>query len=219
MPPTSNSPTTEKGCFEDLMNEAKDLIARKDKIEEELRELEDLLIAAGIGMDEPLVDSAGFPRSEIDVHSIRTSRNLIYRLRNDHRAIMVDIERILHKIHEAKRLQAQQEDESTPSSSTTTAQTATATERPPAFTVVNAVAPDSPAYAAGLRRNDNILKFGPVNASNHQRLQALNVLISQSENQQIPVTLSREGQIMELVVTPKSGWGGRGTLGCHLLPL
>jgi 26S proteasome non-ATPase regulatory subunit 9 len=219
MPPGSNSPTTEKGCFDDLMSEAKDLIARKDKIEQELRELEDLLIDAGIGMDEPLVDNAGFPRSEIDVHSIRTSRNLIHRLRNDHRAIMSDIEKVLHKIHEEKRLQAQQEEAEVSISSTSTTRTEIINEIPPAFAVVNAVAPDSPAYAAGLRRNDNILKFGLVNATNHQRLQALNVLISQSENQQIPITLLRDGQTVEVVVTPRSGWGGRGTLGCHLLPL
>jgi 26S proteasome non-ATPase regulatory subunit 9 len=218
MPPVSNSPTSEKGSLEDLMSEAKDLIARKDKVEEELRELEDLLITAGVGMDEPLVDNAGFPRSEIDVHSIRTSRNLIHRLRNDHKAVMSDIEKLLHKIHEEKRRQPQQEEQA-PIPSTSTAETINFNEMPSAFAVVNAVAPDSPAYTAGLRRHDHILKFGSINASNHQRLQALNALISQSENQQISITLLRDAQTMEIVVTPKSGWGGRGTLGCHLLPL
>jgi 26S proteasome non-ATPase regulatory subunit 9 len=220
MPPVFNSPTMQTD-FSELMKEAKELIEKKDKIEEELRELEDQLVTAGIGMEEPLVDNSGFPRSEIDVHSVRTSRNLIIRLRNDHKAVMVDIENILHRIHEAKR----EEQETTDNSATMTTETlrededTAMTELPVAFAIVNAVAPDSPAYLAGLRRNDSILKFGHLNISNHQRLQALNVLISQSENQQVPITLLRDGNVIEVVVTPKSGWGGRGTLGCHLLPL
>ncbi|KAL0569987.1 hypothetical protein ABG067_009449, partial [Albugo candida] len=53
MPPISNSPTIGTN-FDDLMKEAKELIEKKDKIEQELRELEDRLLAAGIGMEEPL---------------------------------------------------------------------------------------------------------------------------------------------------------------------
>ena len=54
----------------------------------------------GMGMKEPLVDSSGFPRSDVDVHTIRTLRNQIVRLQNDHRQIMNDIEQALHQIHQ-----------------------------------------------------------------------------------------------------------------------
>ncbi|OBZ86584.1 26S proteasome non-ATPase regulatory subunit 9 [Choanephora cucurbitarum] len=223
MPPAINEPTTPslEPTIDELMGEAKQLITRKDKIEEELRELEDLLISAGVGMDEPLVDSAGFPRSEIDVHSIRTSRNMIHRLRNDHRSVMTDIEKVLHKIHEAKRNEKQQEEEEEATTSTVAPPTASVViqEVPVAFAIVNAVAPDSPADSAGLRRNDQIFKFGHINSTNHERLQALYGLISRSENHQVTVSVLREGQTIDIVVTPRSGWGGRGTLGCHLLPL
>lgn len=208
MPPVSNN--TVAPDFEELMSQAKELIARKDKIEQDLRDLEDRLVQAGIGMQEPLVDHAGFPRSEIDVHSVRMDRNLVIRLRNDHKAVMVDIENILHQIHQAKRDQPERINK---------VDDTIMIETPVAFAIVNAVAPDSPAYLAGLRRNDSILKFGHLDASNNQRLQALNVLISQSENQQVPITFLRDGQTKNVTVTPKSGWGGRGTLGCHLLPL
>ncbi|KAI8088054.1 uncharacterized protein B0P05DRAFT_531278 [Gilbertella persicaria] len=216
MPPAINNPQTPllDPTLDELMDQAKQLMTRKDKIEEELRELEDVLISAGIGMEEPLVDSAGFPRSEIDVHSIRTSRNRIHRLRNDHRSLMADIESVLHDIHKAKKPEPRTTE--TLAAPTTTVVIA---EVPVAFAVVNAVAPDSPAYQAGLRRNDQIIKFGHIDTTNHQQLQALNGLISASENQTLSVTVLREGQTVQLSVTPQSGWGGRGTLGCHLLPL
>lgn len=227
MPPVVNSPTMQVD-FSDLMKEAKVLIEKKDKIEGELQELEDQLVAAGIGMDEPLVDRSGFPRSEIDVHSVRTSRNLVIRLRNDHKTVMADIENILHRIHEAKREEQQQQQQEQAQQQQGTSSTAANTEEQQditmievlvPFAIVNAVAPDSPAHSAGLRRNDSILKFGHLNSSNHQRLQALNVLISQSENRRVPITLLRDGNTIQVTVTPRSGWGGRGTLGCHLLPL
>ncbi|KAI9473843.1 MAG: hypothetical protein EXX96DRAFT_320661 [Benjaminiella poitrasii] len=204
--------------MDQLMKEAKELMASKDEIEQQLNELEQVLNGAGIGMDEPLVDASGFPRAEIDVHQIRNTRSLIHRLRNDHRNVMSNIESILHRIHDAKRNE--------PTITTNTTTTVDNHDPTPsnqslvAFAIVNAVAPDSPAYTAGLRRNDRILKFGHVDATNHERLQALNTLVSQSENRAVSVAVMREdGNRFDFVVTPKSGWGGRGTLGCHILPL
>ncbi|KAI7873694.1 uncharacterized protein EV154DRAFT_527754 [Mucor mucedo] len=204
--------------FDSLMSQAKDLIAKKDKIEADLSDIDARLAETGVGMQEPLVDSSGFPRAEIDVHSVRIDRNQVIRLRNDHKAVMADIERILHEIHQAKR-----------AGSATTGGAAndvthlseedTIETTPVAFAIVNAVAPDSPAYSAGLRRNDRICKFGHIDEKNHQNLLALNALIGQSENIPVPVSLLRDGEILNITVTPKSGWGGRGTLGCHLLPL
>ncbi|KAK4519172.1 mitogen activated protein kinase 2 [Mucor velutinosus] len=233
MPPVSNSPTLQ-GDYDILMKDAQELIARKDKLEQELRELEDVLISAGVGMDTPLVDNAGFPRSEIDVHTIRTSRNMIHRLRNDHRDIMSEIEATLHRIHQLKK--ASDEAGTTTSAPTSTSSTSSTNattsdsignisdatrsdERPIPFAVVNAVAPDSPAYNSGLRRNDQVVQFGGIHAGNHSRLQALNTLISHSENQTLTLSVLRDGISLQMLIRPRSGWGGRGTLGCHLLPL
>ncbi|CAG8531036.1 9694_t:CDS:2 [Paraglomus occultum] len=89
-----------------------------------------------------------------------------------------------------------------------------------AFALVNAVAPDSPASEAGLQRNDKIIRFGHLHADNHQALQAVNSLVSGSENESIDVTIERgdEGRLV-LKLTPKRGWGGRGLLGCHIIPI
>lgn len=233
MPPVSSSPTLQ-GDYDALMKDAQELIARKDKLEQELRELEDVLISAGVGMDTPLVDNAGFPRSEIDVHTIRTSRNMIHRLRNDHRDIMSEIETILHRIHQLKKASDEAGTSTSESASTSSAsnditttsnslgnisETTGSDERPIPFAVVNAVAPDSPAYNSGLRRNDQIVQFGGIHAGNHNRLQALNTMISHSENQTLTLSILRDGISLQMLIRPRSGWGGRGTLGCHLLPL
>ncbi|OAD05109.1 hypothetical protein MUCCIDRAFT_171085 [Mucor lusitanicus CBS 277.49] len=201
------------------MKDAQELIARKDKLEQELRELEDVLISAGVGMDTPLVDNAGFPRSEIDVHTIRTSRNMIHRLRNDHREIMSEIEAILHRIHQLKKASDEAGTSTSAPTSTSSTSTTRSDERPIPFAVVNAVAPDSPAYNSGLRRNDQIVQFGGIHAGNHNRLQALNTMISHSENQTLTISILRDGISLQMLIRPRSGWGGRGTLGCHLLPL
>ncbi|KAI8643724.1 hypothetical protein BD408DRAFT_414444 [Parasitella parasitica] len=229
MPPVSNSPTIQSN-YDTLMKDAQNLITRKTNLEQELKELEIVLTSAGVGMDTPLIDNEGFPRSELDIQTIRTSRSMIHRLRNDHREIMLEIEKILHRIHQLKKANGEATADA-PSSSTSnppnnTANTAATTLTEPttvggpiAYAVVNAIAPDSPAYGAGLRRNDRITQFGHINSTNHDRLQAINRLIIDKEEQQIPVTILRDEIHLQIVVTPRSGWGGRGTLGCHLLPL
>ncbi|KAI8984369.1 hypothetical protein BDF20DRAFT_817082 [Mycotypha africana] len=216
------------------MAEAKALMNKKDEIEKQLRDLNESLESTGAGMSEPLIDNAGFPLAELDIHAIRINRNAAIRLRNDHRAVMSDVEKVLHKIHEANRRKRENDSQQNASLSTeknelqNSKNTATvdllnqqqqAITTPP-FAIVNAVAPDSPAYEAGLRRNDKIVQFGHVNANNHDQLRALNTLVSTSENRQIPITIMRDSSsTVRLIVTPRSGWGGRGTLGCHILPL
>ncbi|KAI9497914.1 hypothetical protein BDB00DRAFT_802537 [Zychaea mexicana] len=204
-----------------LVKEAQALVAKKDEIEAQLRELEEGLRIQGVGMDQPLIDRSGFPRSDVDVAAARTSRNLVHRLRNDHKDAMKEIEQVLHAVHEASR-KVDQERKTTPptqqqeqqgsSSSHVSAQPTTP------FARVNAVAPDSPADASGLQRNDKVVKFGHVHAENHDRLQALNRLVGQSENKAISVLVLRDSQSIDLTLTPKK-WSGRGTLGCHIVPL
>lgn len=199
----------------DLIKEAQALVAKKDEIEAQIRELHDTL--QGVGMDEPLVDRSGFPRSDIDVAAVRTSRHMIHCLRNDHKDIMKAIEQALHAVHEAQRKTNKDADKSRAAATTSPAR-----EQPLLpFAIVNAVAPDSPADQSGLLRGDKLLRFGSVHKDNHDRLQALNRLVSQSEGIAISVTVLRENssEPIQLSLTPRSGWGGRGTLGCHILPI
>ncbi|KAI9016290.1 putative 26S proteasome non-ATPase regulatory subunit Nas2 [Phycomyces nitens] len=209
-----------------LISEAQELMKQKDNLEKELEDLEEGLRFQGVGMDQPLIDSSGFPRSDVDVAAARVSRNQIHRLRNDYKALMTEIENTLHAIHEAKRQQdAVASVESTETPSVILVDTPQVSIEPETtmslepFAVVNAVAPDSPAYSAGLRRGDKIVKFGSVNAENHNRLQALNELVQQSLGLPIAVTVRREDDQLELTLVPRQGWGGRGSLGCHIIPV
>ncbi|KAG2220373.1 hypothetical protein INT45_006544 [Circinella minor] len=211
-----------------LVKEAQVLIAKKDDIESQIHELEEGLQLQGVGMDESLIDSSGFPRSDVDVATARTFRNLVHRLRNDHKDIMKEIESALHAVHEETRKQSstlQQEQKDQGENSTTKMNNndmeqedkKVPSKKP--FALVNAVAPDSPADKSGLQRNDKVIQFGNIHAENHDRLQALNRLVGQSEDKSIQVIILRNDQsIIELVLTPKK-WSGRGTLGCHIVSL
>lgn len=93
------------------------------------------------------------------------------------------------------------------------------------FAKVNAVAPSSPAQEAGLQVGDKIRSFGPVHWRNHENLGKVADVVQRNEGRTVLVKIAREdaarqsSQDLELYLTPRSGWGGRGTLGCHLLPL
>ncbi|CAO3609324.1 unnamed protein product [Cunninghamella echinulata] len=87
------------------------------------------------------------------------------------------------------------------------------------FAKVNAVAPDSPASSAGLQRNDQIIQFGNITATNHQQLQALAGVVSTNIGQSIEIKIMRDQQEMILSLIPRMDWGGRGALGCHIVPI
>uniref|UniRef100_A0A673GQJ9 26S proteasome non-ATPase regulatory subunit 9 n=1 Tax=Sinocyclocheilus rhinocerous TaxID=307959 RepID=A0A673GQJ9_9TELE len=54
------------------------LIKRKGDIEEQIKAYHDMLqTQAGVGMDAPLVDVEGFPRADVDLYKVRTTRHNI----------------------------------------------------------------------------------------------------------------------------------------------
>jgi 26S proteasome non-ATPase regulatory subunit 9 len=89
-----------------------------------------------------------------------------------------------------------------------------------AFARVDGVAPSSPAAEAGLRREDLILKFGSLARSSfaENSLQPLADLVSVNENRELQVIILRSEETMSLKLIPRKGWGGRGMLGCHIVP-
>lgn len=72
-----------------------------------------------------------------------------------------------------------------------------------------------------LMPGDEIVRFGEVNATNHANLQALAALVQRSEGHVIPVSVLRNNghQSVVLSLTPHTNWGGRGSLGCHIVPI
>ena len=55
---------------------------------------------ADVGMNGPLIDNEGYPRNDIDIVKVRTARQKIICLMNDHKEIMKKISDALECIHQ-----------------------------------------------------------------------------------------------------------------------
>ncbi|KAG0092449.1 putative 26S proteasome regulatory subunit [Podila epicladia] len=184
-------------------------------------------------MTDRLVDSNGFPRSDIDLVAVTTARSNIVKLKNDHKAVMLQIEEALHAVHAealAEREKKKQEvaqvaaiqDPTSSSTSSTTAHTShpgsgsnTAEAHLTPFAKVNAVAPDSPSKEAGLLQGDKIVAFGTVTASTPNVMPSLSEHVQSRENKPILVKVLRgdASELHSVILVPRQGWGGRGMLG------
>jgi 26S proteasome regulatory subunit N4 len=201
------------------------LITKKDNLEEELKALGSVLDSHGVNMQTTLTTFDGYPRSDIDVAQIRVTRARIIALRNDWKNMMDKIEKGLHEHHADIQAAASAEK---PETTEPSLSSAPAVQRPPSppetpFAKVNSVEPGSPANEAGLKAGDKIRRFGEAIWSNHANLRKVSEVVQQNTGRPILVKIVREGpaqaQELELRLTPRQGWGGRGSLGCHILPI
>ena len=78
---------------------------------------------------------------------------------------------------------------------------------------------DSPAADAGLRVGDLILQVGDVKRS-PEAMSKLPALIQEKEDKSVEVVVLREGEheTRTLSLTPRSGPGHQGLLGCQVVP-
>lgn len=117
-------------------------------------------------MNTPLTTPDGFPRADLDVAQVRTTRSRIIYLKNDYKALMNVIEKAIHE-HFANNIPL-------PTPAASAASTSKPAIRPAPldapFAKVNSVVPGSPADTAGLKGGDEIRNFGYVNKSNHDGL-------------------------------------------------
>lgn len=187
------------------------LIKRKDDIEEQIKAYYDMLQTAGVGMDAPLVDVEGFPLADVDLYKVRTARQNISCLQNDHKSIMVEIEEALHQLHATARVEHKKDE-------TNMEVTESTVSLPAPFALADAVTQGSPAFQAGLRVGDEIIEFGSINAQNFRNLRDVASVVQHSEGKSLRVGVIRSGQEVHLNLTPKQ-WSGRGLLGCNLVPL
>ncbi|KAJ5769824.1 uncharacterized protein N7511_001875 [Penicillium nucicola] len=212
-----------------------DLMQEKQRLEDELQALSAVLDSHGVRMTSSLTTFDGYPRDDIDIAQVRTTRVRIIHLRNDHKAVMQLLEKGIHA-HFANLQNTPDAQPTTNGTSATpsaqpteqpTAQPATVASATPgtAFAKVNSVVPGSPADQAGLRAGDAIRSFGSVNWLNHERLSKVSETVQQNQGRPVSVKVSRTGPIgsspleLDLQLTPRQNWGGRGMLGCHLVPL
>ncbi|KAG7006930.1 hypothetical protein G7Y79_00012g032660 [Physcia stellaris] len=164
----------------------------------------------------------GFPRADLDVAQIRTTRSRIIHLRNDYKALMSRIETGLHAHHAS--IQASSPPVSKPEPINSADPSSALPETP--FARVNSVVEGSPADTAGLKAGDRIRRFGTANWMNHEKLAKVAEVVQGSEGRPVLVKVIREEpgpgaekKELQLQLTPRRNWGGRGLLGCHLLPI
>lgn len=190
-------------------------------------------------MTTSLISFDGYPRPDIDVAQIRTTRARIIRLKNDYKELMSKIE---------VGLQDHWANASSTATTTSTPTTASSSSQPTAlsgstsgreststrsgaaparaearvevpFAKVNTVVPSSPADTAGLKPGDKVTRFGYVDWMNHEKLARVAQVVQGNEGREVAVKVIRGDDRIEVKLTPRRDWGGRGLLGCHLLPL
>ncbi|KAJ7323374.1 26S proteasome non-ATPase regulatory subunit 9 [Desmophyllum pertusum] len=196
------------------MQKVKDLMAKKDAIEKEIKEFQDTLDSQkGVGMQGTLIDEQNYPRSDIDVYAVRVARNRIICLQNDHKVLMKEIEEGIHEIH--ARAREQKDNEKETKEDTEMADISTKLK---AFLRVDSVAEGSPSSQAGLKIGDHILKFGSISGENFNGLQDIASVVQHSKGIPVSITVEREERTQTLSLTPNT-WSGRGLLGCHIVPV
>ncbi|KAI0164880.1 hypothetical protein GGR57DRAFT_215536 [Xylariaceae sp. FL1272] len=199
-----------------------ELQQKKDNMEAELKALGGVLDSHNVNMETPLMTRDGFPRADIDVAQIRTTRSRIIHLKNDYKDLMNAIEKHLHE-HFASLQETDTVASATTDRATMMGDSLPQTLEEP-FAKVNSVESNSPADAAGLKAGDEIRNFGYVNKENNEGLRKVGECVQGNEGQRVLVKVSRRGdasarQELQLYLTPRRNWGGRGMLGCHILPL
>ena len=133
-------------------------------------------------MNTSLTTPDGFPRSDIDVAQIRTTRARIIYLKNDHKAVMKSLEEAVHEQFATGKPVEQISTQNAQGSSAVSVAVAPAPVVEPPFARVNAVVPASPAEQAGMQVGDKVTKFGWVNWTNHERLGKVAHVVQQNEN-------------------------------------
>ncbi|ESZ99303.1 26S proteasome non-ATPase regulatory subunit 9 [Sclerotinia borealis F-4128] len=197
---------------------------KKDNIEAEIKALSGVLDSHGVDMSTRLLTPDGFPRADLDVAQIRSTRSRIIYLKNDYKALMSVIEKHIHE-HFARLAEDPKTVEPIIVNGAQASEIIGSTDEPALldlpFAKVNSIAAGSPADDAGLKAGDTIRNFGYVNHANHDGLKRVGECVQGNEGREVMVKVSRGlgRQELQLTLTPRRDWGGRGLLGCHILPL
>ncbi|XP_030523560.1 26S proteasome non-ATPase regulatory subunit 9 isoform X2 [Rhodamnia argentea] len=221
----------------DLKAETMKLMEKRTAIEAEMNVIiERLTRPGGPGLSGNLVDSEGFPRTDIDIPVVRAERRRLSELRNDHKEITDKLDENIQVLHSARLAprsapakgsggavgldltNTSHVDAAASESSHNIAQRDTPTDmdvvilsRP--FAVVDEITDGSPAAEDGLQLGDQIVKFGNVESGDNL-LQRLSSEAQANQGHALTLVAMRQGEPINLTVTPRA-WQGRGLLGCH----
>ncbi|KAM3727538.1 putative 26S proteasome non-ATPase regulatory subunit [Dirofilaria immitis] len=196
------------------MDSVKKLIAERDEIDRRIAKEEEILKMNNIDMQRSLVDAEGFPITSVDVYSVRRARYAIICAQNDRQKLTSEIEKAMLILHQQKRdcITAHSEHEKVDGISTVHR-----TSNAP-FATIAKVMESSPAFRAGLKDGDQLIQFGSLHAGNFSDIKELRVIVQNSIDKPIRVTVLRNNRPIRLELIPQA-WSGKGTLGCSVLPV
>lgn len=151
---------------------------KRNSLRETVDALYDVLQSHNVTMTTPLTVD-GFPRADIDVHQIRSTRHQIIRLENDIEAVQKELEEAVMGHWQKDKAETNGTGSSlTNGVATTSTHTSASTPTIHAnhvvpFATVGVVSDGSPAASAGLKTNDKIVRLGNVEATTPRIPQAL----------------------------------------------
>ncbi|THD26050.1 26S proteasome non-ATPase regulatory subunit 9 [Fasciola hepatica] len=206
-----------------LRDKIQSLSLQKSDIEREIQSQSEILsMNGGIGLKGSLLDPEGYPRNDIDIVAVRTARNRIIRLNNDHRTVMIALEDALHQMHGLLRQVGSDErveqdmcldhehSYSVPPSQTVLAP----------FLLIDDVRPGSMAEQSGLQVNDIISRFGSVTADNFSSLQDISSVLHNTPPQgTIPVVVHRKSMQNKTYHIELIKPSDASAIGLHVTPL
>ncbi len=220
------------------MNTAlRELQSKRESLEQEADAIHSELMNPGpngqkaAGINDPLTDVNGYPRSDIDVYRVRGLRNRLSIINTDYKNTMMEIEKELQVIHtnvqdasvflgEPGSVLSQAPPPATmkasfPSSSSSSSSSNDQFATAIAMAKIDEVTPGSPADNAGLIVGDFLLQFGKITASNPTPRAAipreLQSYVGTDEDLQVTVRRST-GETVTLQINLPEGV----RLGCHL---
>ncbi|KAL7097231.1 hypothetical protein ACP275_10G130900 [Erythranthe tilingii] len=209
-----------------LKAETMKLMDKRSDMEAELNIIiERLCQPGGPGLSGNLLDSEGFPRSDIDIPTVRADRHRLAELRSNHKDITEKINQNIELLHSAKLTPTTAAvTDSGPKDQVLNTGTSLFVNNPIVavdvdlvlsrpFAMVDEINEASPAAEDGLQLGDQIVKFGNVEIGENA-LQRLAAEGQEKQGQAVPLVVMRQGSVINMTVTPRA-WSGRGLLGCH----
>ncbi|KAM4125650.1 hypothetical protein ACB094_01G325900 [Castanea mollissima] len=188
-----------------VKSETMALMDKRSALEAEMNAIIDRLCQpGGPGLSGNLVDSEGFPRSDIDIPVVRAERRRLS-VQGNPEGSNNQNSPVVSDVPSASSHNVVLRDSSSDMDVDVMASIP--------FAMVDEIADASPAAEDGLQLGDQIVKFGNVEAGEN----LLQRLASEAQTNQgcaIPVVIMRQGAPINLTVTPRT-WLGRGLLGCH----
>eukprot|EP00603_Paraphysomonas_imperforata_P006441 CAMPEP_0114413472 /NCGR_PEP_ID=MMETSP0103-20121206/874_1 /TAXON_ID=37642 ORGANISM="Paraphysomonas imperforata, Strain PA2" /NCGR_SAMPLE_ID=MMETSP0103 /ASSEMBLY_ACC=CAM_ASM_000201 /LENGTH=192 /DNA_ID=CAMNT_0001581551 /DNA_START=30 /DNA_END=605 /DNA_ORIENTATION=+ len=185
----------------------KSLLKERDDLEAEAEVLADNLNSPGpngepkAGIKDPLIDSEGYPRGDINVHEVRIKRNRLAVINTDHRALMKKIEA------EVTRLHSESSVESIPAipaaNSSTSDDKSSPVMRIP-FAKLDEVQDGSPAMQAGICNNDLLISFGDIDISTLNPMSVIPNEVGKYTEKPMSIVVLRDTVVLSLTLTPST---------------